>query len=192
MFGRFRCPGSFRLCHVFVVVTAVIGVGSCARGGDREELQCLATCRSGKNLKFDPPIRQPGNYVFAIGSSRCAVTLPAVLGCLTRRDGAAGSPLPAKPARQALYLQIQEREMGSECAVRFPTTPACLTLGDVLVGNAPMPLPRTLHVTVTRDGEEVINGDAELETYKPYEVCGVKCAHADFRMPVPPGPLRSF
>jgi hypothetical protein len=154
----------------------------------------LATCGSGKDLKFDPPIKQPGNYIFTIGSSRCAATLPAVPGCLTRRDGATvGSPLPAKPVRQALYLKIQEREMDSECAVRFPTTPACLTLGRVIVeGTSIMPLPRTLHVTVTRDGEEVINGDAELETYKRSEVCGIKCAEAYFRMPVPPGPLRSF
>ena len=186
MFGRLRPPISSQLIRFLVVVTAVIGVGSCARGGDRE--QCLMSCFSNMDLQFEPSIRQPGNYVVALGGSRCVITLPAVSACRSLRDGAVvRSHLPASLVPRALDVRIS----GDRCDVELPTMPACLTLRrvHVTVGSCPS-LPRALHVAVARDGEEVINGDAELWAYRPFETCGMECAHAAFIMPVPPGPLR--
>ena len=52
--------------------------------------------------------------------------------------------------------------------------------------------PRTLHVTVSKDGVEVMNGGARLDDYATGDVCGGPCTQAQFSMAVPPELVRPF
>jgi hypothetical protein len=45
--------------------------------------------------------------------------------------------------------------------------------------------PRHLHVSVTKDGSVVLDGDASLESYTEHAMCGENCAAAQFRIQAP-------
>jgi hypothetical protein len=50
--------------------------------------------------------------------------------------------------------------------------------------------PRSLHVTVTKDGVVVMDGDATPVSYGSHDVCGSTCTDARFTMAVPPDLVR--
>jgi len=82
------------------------------------------------------------------------------------------------------------------CSVVLPALSAsCVNINDfVAVGSRWLDSqpPRTLHVAVSKDGVEVMNGDAKLNNYATAEVCGQTCTQAQFSMAVPPELVRPF
>jgi hypothetical protein len=81
------------------------------------------------------------------------------------------------------------------CAVVLPaTSAACVSIHDfAVVGLHSDETPtRSLHVTVSKDGVEVINADATPESYGSHDVCGSTCTGARFSMLVPSDLVRPF
>ena len=87
--------------------------------------------------------------------------------------------------------------IGSDsCSVVLPAASAsCVTLRDFAVVGAnrtDSQPPRLLHVTVTKDGVVVMDGDATQVSYGSHDVCGSTCTNARFSMAVPSDLVRPF
>jgi hypothetical protein len=91
---------------------------------------------------------------------------------------------------------IYQFTIGSHsCSVVLPAaSAACVSIRDfAVVGLHSNETPtRSLHVTISKDGVEVINNDATPVSYGTHDVCGSTCTEARFSMPVPSDLVRPF
>lgn len=114
-------------------------------------------------------------------------------GCLAECESSVNFQFDSPIGQPGEYLfQIGSRS----CSVTLPALSAsCVGISDFAAVGSHWPdlqPPRTLHVTVFKDGVEVMNGDAKLEGYGSSSMCGQTCTGAQFSMAVPPDLVRPF
>lgn len=125
-----------------------------------------------------------------LAGSVCAILITTAIscsqsGCLADCESGFGLEFDSPIGQPGSYTFT----IGSQtCSMVLPAWSSCMTVRDfavVGIDKTDSQPPRSLHVTVTKDGAVVMDGDATQVSYGSHDVCGSTCTNARFSMAVP-------